>query len=240
MSISDRLQYMPVTLFTMVMGFAGLTLAWEKAGENWPLGLLVSRGLLALTTVLFAVLLTTREAVSMLRLAQTCNASQSAVKQGLERLAEDLAAGGFPVVVQRTGDSAQLLTAPEMYPYLGRLKKAKRADRLSAAALETLAVVAYRQPVMRAEIEAIRGVKVGPLLRTLLEHKLVDVVGRADVPGRPVDGPAPGGRRQLERRGRVRCLAVRQNGGKLPAADRGRVGICGARRHNGAVSVWQR
>ena len=78
------------------------------------------------------------------------------------------------------------MTLPEVFPYLKRLKKVKKAERLSPAALETLAVVAYRQPVMRAEIEAIRGVKVGPTLHTLLEHKLVDVVGRADVPGRPL------------------------------------------------------
>jgi segregation and condensation protein B len=49
-----------------------------------------------------------------------------------------------------------------------------------------LAVIAYRQPVMRSEIEAIRGVKAGPMLRTLLQHKLVKVAGRADVPGRPL------------------------------------------------------
>ena len=73
-----------------------------------------------------------------------------------------------------------------MFPYIQRLRAIKKAERLSPAALETLAVVAYRQPVMRAEIEAIRGVKVGPVLRTLLEHRLVRVAGRADVPGRPL------------------------------------------------------
>ena len=80
----------------------------------------------------------------------------------------------------------RLLTLPEVFPYLKRLRKVKKAERLSPAALETLAVIAYRQPVMRAEIEAIRGVKVGPTVRTLLEHKLIDIVGRADVPGKPL------------------------------------------------------
>src|SRR5262249_12854253 len=72
------------------------------------------------------------------------------------------------------------------FPYLQRLRGVKRLEKLSPAALETLAVIAYRQPVMRSEIEAIRGVKAGPMLRTLLQHKLVKVTGRADVPGRPI------------------------------------------------------
>ena len=79
----------------------------------------------------------------------------------------------------------QLRTRPEYASYL-RLLNRERAQRLSRAALETLAVIAYRQPVMRGEIEAIRGVKAGPMLRTLLQHKLVKVTGRADVPGRPL------------------------------------------------------
>ena len=57
---------------------------------------------------------------------------------------------------------------------------------MTPAALETLAIVAYRQPVIRAEIEAIRGVQVGPMLRALLDRKLIRVLGRADVPGSPL------------------------------------------------------
>ena len=139
-----------------------------------------------LSRVLMAVLLVAREPVSKLRLAQVCAASQEQIAAALEVLQADLSERGFPVEVNTVDDSVRLLTAPEVYPYLERLKGAKKADKLSPAALETLAVVAYRQPVMRVEIESIRGVKVGPTLRTLLEHKLVDVVGRADVPGRPL------------------------------------------------------
>ncbi len=139
-----------------------------------------------LSRVLMAVMLTAREPQSLLRLAQACNATQAAVREGLEQLERDLRAHGFPLAVARAGETARLLTVPEVFPYLERLRGVRRAERLSPAALETLAVIAYRQPVMRAEIEAIRGVKAGPMLRTLLEHKLVDVVGRADVPGRPL------------------------------------------------------
>lgn len=139
-----------------------------------------------LAKVLFSVLLVNREPISKLRLAQTCGASQRAVVRGLDALDASLRDAGFPVQVSRVGESVRLLTSPEVFPYLKRLGGVKKAERLSPAALETLAVVAYRQPVMRGEIEAIRGVKVGPTLRTLLDHKLVDVVGRADVPGRPL------------------------------------------------------
>jgi segregation and condensation protein B len=78
------------------------------------------------------------------------------------------------------------MSGSETFPYLQRLRGVKKLERLSPAALETLAVIAYRQPVMRSEIEAIRGVKAGPMLRTLLHHKLVKVTGRAEVPGRPL------------------------------------------------------
>lgn len=136
--------------------------------------------------VCLAILLSSREPLTLLRLAQVCNASQKAIAEGLESLQNDLASAGLPIEVACTDDHVRLLTKPEVYPWLRRLVGQKKSERLSAAALETLAVIAYRQPVMRAEIEAIRGVKVGPMLRTLLEHKLVDVVGRADVPGRPL------------------------------------------------------
>jgi segregation and condensation protein B len=136
--------------------------------------------------VLSAVLLTSREPLSIFRLAQICDATQHAVREGLDMLEAEFRRSGLPLTVARTDDTIRVLTLPEVAPYLERSRGIKKAERLSPAALETLAVVAYRQPVMRVEIEAIRGVKVGPMLRTLLEHKLVTIVGRADVPGRPL------------------------------------------------------
>ncbi len=139
-----------------------------------------------LSRVIFGLLLTTREALGPIRLAEVCNSTQKAVRAALERLETDLAAQGFPVELQWSGGSVRLLSAVTIHPYYRRLKGLGRTERLSPAALETLAVVAYRQPVIRAEIESVRGVKAGPMLRTLLDHKLVKVVGRADVPGRPL------------------------------------------------------
>jgi segregation and condensation protein B len=79
----------------------------------------------------------------------------------------------------------QLRTRPEFAGYLRQLHR-ERPLRLSRAALETLAVVAYRQPVTRAEIEAVRGVEADAVLKSLLERSLVRVAGHRDVPGRPI------------------------------------------------------
>ena len=140
----------------------------------------------AVAKVVFVLMLTSREGLSLLRLAQACNTTQKLVEEALARLQEDLRGLGLPVELARAGDTVKWMSGQESFPYLQRLRGVKRLEKLSAAALETLAVIAYRQPVMRSEIEAIRGVKAGPMLRTLLQHKLVKVTGRADVPGRPL------------------------------------------------------
>jgi segregation and condensation protein B len=80
----------------------------------------------------------------------------------------------------------QLLTRPEFHPWLARWRRSGYDLRLSAAARETLALVAYRQPIMRAEIEAVRGVQCGDVLRLLMEKGLVRITGRHDSLGRPV------------------------------------------------------
>ncbi|MGB7210559.1 MAG: SMC-Scp complex subunit ScpB, partial [Pyrinomonadaceae bacterium] len=79
----------------------------------------------------------------------------------------------------------QLLTRPQLAHWLGRLYEAAEETRLSAPALETLSVAAYRQPTTRAEIEAIRGVQCGEILRLLMERGLLRIVGRSEELGRP-------------------------------------------------------
>ena len=79
----------------------------------------------------------------------------------------------------------QLLSRPEYAEYVSQLIRTRVQGKLSQAALETLAIIAYRQPIGRADIENIRGVQAGPLLRTLLDRKLIRIVGRQEVPGRP-------------------------------------------------------
>lgn len=95
--------------------------------------------------------------------------------------AEDRAFGIFEIA-----GGYQILTRPEYAPVLERYETVPLSNRLSPAALETLAIVAYRQPVGRAEIEEIRGVGAGGVLKTLLERNLVEVVGRGEGLGRPL------------------------------------------------------
>lgn len=139
-----------------------------------------------LSRTLFVLMLSSRDGMTIFRLAQACNTSQKLVEEALDMLQAQLRGLGLPVELTRVGDTVRWMSTASAFPYLQRLRGVKKLERLSPAALETLAVIAYRQPVMRSEIEAIRGVKAGPMLRTLLQHKLVKVAGRADVPGRPL------------------------------------------------------
>ena len=136
--------------------------------------------------MIYVLMMTSREGMTVFRLAQACNTTQKLVEEGLALLQEQLQSLGLPVELTRVGDTVRWMSTAAAFPYLQRLRGVKKLEKLSPAALETLAVIAYRQPVMRSEIEAIRGVKAGPMLRTLLQHKLVSIAGRADVPGRPL------------------------------------------------------
>lgn len=79
----------------------------------------------------------------------------------------------------------QLKTIPEYAPAIARLLKDDMKDRLSVPALETLAIIAYKQPVTRAEVEAIRGVNIDGVIKTLFDKNVIQVVGKKDVPGKP-------------------------------------------------------
>jgi segregation and condensation protein B len=100
---------------------------------------------------------------------------QSLYERGLSAFQVEELAGGF-----------QLLTRPVYHSWLARLRQSRQDIKLSAASRETLAIVAYKQPIMRADIEAIRGVQCGDLLRVLMEKGLIRIAGRHASLGRPV------------------------------------------------------
>jgi segregation and condensation protein B len=93
---------------------------------------------------------------------------------------------GSSFQLEQLAGGYQLMTRPKFAPWLRSLAPTEREIRLSAPALETLAVVAYRQPVLRAEVEAIRGVACGEILRQLMERDLLRIVGRSEELGRPL------------------------------------------------------
>ena len=112
--------------------------------------------------------------------------SLAEVKAGLEQLREHYDFDGHGVEVVELGGGFQILTRPALATAIERAQVAQRSPRLTAAMLETLAVISYRQPVGRAEIEEIRGVSGSGVLRTLQERGLIEVVGRSEGLGRPL------------------------------------------------------
>lgn len=114
------------------------------------------------------------------------DASPAALAMALDELRRAYDTGGHGVELVEIGGGWQILTRPELTESIERAQLAVRPQRLSSAALETLAIIAYRQPIGRGDVEEIRGVSVGGMLRTLLERGLIEVVGRAEGLGRPL------------------------------------------------------
>ncbi len=137
-----------------------------------------------LTLLIEALLFVADEPVSVGRLSGVLETSVEEVERALQELEAALRDRGLRL--QRMGDRVQLVTAPEVAPYVERLLALGERRRLSPAALETLAIIAYRQPISRPEIEAIRGVNCDSVLRTLLAAGLIEEAGRAPGPGRPI------------------------------------------------------
>ncbi len=155
-----------------------------KDGQLGPGELLDDESLLrALTVLVYA----SPEPLSERRLQQLLERPALArVRSALTALSERLSETRLPLELRQVAGGWQILTVADLGPVVQRLEKVRKAEKLSGAALETLAVVAYRQPVTKAEIEAIRGVQAGPMLRMLVDRGMVRVAGRADVPGHPL------------------------------------------------------
>jgi segregation and condensation protein B len=144
--------------------------------------------------LLFALLFSSPEPVSYERIREVLYPAAAAGDPGPERFspAEHLEAlerwigeRNLPLIVRPIGKAWRLLTSEEVAGPLESVRRKTEQERLGHAGLEVLALVAYRQPVLKADIDAIRGVKSGPHLRHLLDLRLVRIVGRAAVPGRP-------------------------------------------------------
>ena len=110
---------------------------------------------------------------------------RSDIRQALDELVEEYASGERGIILAQVAGGYQLRSRPEHADYIRRLTKSKGV-KFSNSALETLAIIAYRQPVTRAEVEYLRGVDSGGVLKTLLEKKLLKILGKKDVPGKPL------------------------------------------------------
>ena len=140
-----------------------------------------------LTAQVEAILFASDRPVTAGKICQaTETASQAAVRNAVEALNARYEQFGATFRVKAIAGGFQMQTLPEYDEVLSRLFQSRKDARLSQAAVETLAIISYRQPILRADIEAIRGVASGEVLRTLIERQMVKIVGRADVLGRPM------------------------------------------------------
>lgn len=134
-----------------------------------------------------AVLFASSEPLSSQRLVQILGtADVKAVRRIIDQLNESYGKIGAAFSIEQIAGGYQLLTRPDFNNWLSKLHSSRAEQKLSHAALETLAVVAYKQPILRVDIEAVRGVASGEMLRSLMEKGLIKIVGRAEELGRPM------------------------------------------------------
>ncbi|HWL95353.1 MAG TPA: SMC-Scp complex subunit ScpB, partial [Phycisphaerae bacterium] len=112
--------------------------------------------------------------------------SARSVRECIETLNEQYEAAGASFRIEEIAGGYQILTRPEFNSWLTKLLRVRQETKLSGAAMETLSVIAYKQPCTRAEIEAVRGVAAGDMVNKLRELNLVKIVGRAEDLGRPI------------------------------------------------------
>jgi len=134
-----------------------------------------------------AILFATESPLSPAKIALLAELpNRGLIKRAVAQLNERYDRMGCSFCIEPIAGGYQMLTRPQYHDVVSRLFKNKSDSKLSQAAMETLAIVAYRQPVLRADIEAVRGVASGEMLRGLMEKNLVKIVGRAEVLGRPM------------------------------------------------------
>lgn len=139
-----------------------------------------------LARVASALIFASDKPLTAARLAELLGQPSGKVRSALAQMAEKFTSIDAPFALVEIAGGYRFLTDPSMARFVAGLRGEQKKERLSAAALETLAIIAYRQPVSKGEIEAMRGVQAGPILRQLLDRRLVKVTGRAAVPGRPL------------------------------------------------------
>jgi segregation and condensation protein B len=136
--------------------------------------------------IIEAILFTMGEAVELERIAEAIELDKKKTKAIIEKMMEEYKSDRTGISVIELDGSYQMCTKPEMYEYLIKIAKQPQKRVLTDVLLETLSIIAYKQPVTRAEIEKIRGVSCDHAVNKLVEYNLVKELGRLDAPGRPL------------------------------------------------------
>lgn len=133
-----------------------------------------------------ALLFASPDPLSAAEIGRIIGSDRRATVELIDALNQKYREWGRSFRIEKFGDKYRFYTLPEFNQYIGRLAEIPRPLRLSRAALEVLSIIAYKQPVVRSEIERIRGVNADGVLRNLLEKGLIEVCGRSDGAGRPL------------------------------------------------------
>ena len=146
----------------------------------------VERSVKEVKSIVEALLFATDQPLPIRRLTETIGVEKGKVLEALDLLRQEYQSTERSFQIEEIAGGFQLLSKPEYHEWILRLEKKNVEGKLSPAALETLAVIAYKQPILRSTIDAIRGVESSQTLRGLIEKGLVKIVGRDETLGRPL------------------------------------------------------
>ena len=134
-----------------------------------------------------ALLFAVQEPISVRKISEIIEGTEAKeIREVIQQLREEYDTHDRVFQIEEIANGFQLLSRPEYHEWISKIRKKSGESKLSQQALETLSIIAYKQPIIRAEIEAIRGVQSGQMIRTLIEKGLVKITGRDEVLGRPL------------------------------------------------------
>ena len=134
-----------------------------------------------------ALLFAVQEPISVRKISEIIEGTDAkGIREVIQQLREEYDTHDRVFQIEEIANGFQLLSRPEYHEWISKIRKKSGESKLSQQALETLSIIAYKQPIIRAEIEAIRGVQSGQMIRALIEKGLVKITGRDEVLGRPL------------------------------------------------------
>ncbi len=134
-----------------------------------------------------ALLFAVQEPISVRKISEIIEGTEAKeIREVIQQLREEYDTHDRVFQIEEIANGFQLLSRPEYHEWISKIRKKSGESKLSQQALETLSIIAYKQPIIRADIEAIRGVQSGQMIRTLVEKNLVKITGRDEVLGRPL------------------------------------------------------
>ncbi|MFZ7120438.1 MAG: SMC-Scp complex subunit ScpB [Eubacteriaceae bacterium] len=139
-----------------------------------------------LKAIIESLLFSVGEAISLQEISETLELNHSETKELILSLKDEYDYESRGIQINQINSKFQMCTRPEYYSYINKIMTERNTSGLSQAALETLAIIAYKQPVTRVEVELLRGVKTSSSVQTLIDRNLIKEAGRLDSPGKPI------------------------------------------------------